>query len=309
MTNHKVVQETVAFIQTLREQQLSWEQVWHEVSKQYPWRCWTSAEHVRSWYRRTSASFLLPKATTAALEAETTFCPDGVLLVFADLHIPYHYEPMIEQAVSRWTPDHILLAGDTFDFDELSRFPRDHRMVLLEDEFALAGQVLHALSQTARVTMIMGNHERRLTNALQTPLSFQRLVSLTGISTTAVTALQREYVFVYDTLAIGHGWSSAVAGKEALQLAKKYQRHVLLGHNHQCGALITRTNPSWLGVSIGCSCRFESMWYNARRLHTYPYQRGYAVVFPDQSFLVFDETHTVIAGVWSFFGVKRFILS
>lgn len=306
MTHTDLIQETVAFVTTLREQQVSWTDIWHMLLQRYAWRPWTSAEQVRSWYRRASVSFLLPKSEAYAVEAETTLRPNGVTLVFADLHIPYQYEPMIEQAILRWTPDHIVLAGDTFDFDELSQFPRDHRTVLLEDELALAGQVLYALSQAAPVTMLMGNHERRILRVLQTPLSFQRLVSLTGV--TSIKALQREYLFLYDTIAVGHGWSSAIAGKEAARLAEKHQRHVLLGHNHQCGVSVTKTNPPWIGASIGCSCRFESMWYQARRMHAFMYQRGYAVIFPDESFFVCDETHAIVAGVWSLFGTKRVFL-
>lgn len=214
-------------------------------------------------------------------------------LVIADVHAPFHDKSFLVQLLTkhRGEYDQIVVAGDVFDFAQISRFPRDWNVPRLETELAMAGEVLLALAKTAPVYICNGNHDERVAVKLDAALTLQRLIyAALGQKQPRyqITVSEYDYIEIGETFVIGHlSQSHKQPGKLAATIAKQRQRHVLVGHDHLLGVV---QNDQWLGASIGCIADPQKFWYSERRLNTYaPMQQGYALLRAEDEFDVFNR--------------------
>ena len=97
---------------------------------------------------------------------------DGVWLILADIHIPFHEKKPIEAAI-QYAKDHnvtgVYLNGDTFDFDSV-KFWRPDRRPNFDKELEMAIDFLDFLEQEfpdCRIVFKVGNHEYRLPSLVQ----------------------------------------------------------------------------------------------------------------------------------------------
>jgi predicted phosphodiesterase len=263
-------------------------------------RTFTSSQALRSWYRRNSVKVSAPLAMPKQFEEVYTL-PSARTLVLADLHCPYHDKAYLEAVVAQAEDrlegiEQIVIAGDLFDFDNLSQYPKDHHSARLDTELELAGSVLIYLTQYAPVCIMMGNHDNRLAKKLDAALSYQRIISaaLNGKEPLEeIKVTNRDYIYLGDYFVIGHlSQYSTTPGKIAAQIAKKYKRHALVGHDHLCGAFVEK-NENFVGASIGCIADTSSFWYAERRLTTMPMmQQGYALIYgPRDTFSLYNHDH------------------
>lgn len=275
-------------IQALMHEKPTYTWAWLQdmLREEYPERPFTSSAALRSWYRRNSEKTVAPPTLPKQFDEVCTL-PNERTLVIADLHCPYHdkafLEAVVEHALDEFEEiEQIVIAGDLFDFDHLSQYPKDHHSARLDTELELAGSVLMYLTQYAPVCIMMGNHDARIAKKLDAALSFQRIISmaLNGREPLSeITVTNRDYVFLGQHFVIGHlSQYNPVAGKIASQIAKKYKRHVLVGHDHLCGVFLDK-NENYVGASLGCLADTSSFWYAERRLSTMPFmQQGYALL-------------------------------
>jgi len=276
-------------------------------------RTFTSSQALRAWYRRNSDKkeveqaigktvqhipLPLPKPFDPIMEL-----PGKSTLVLADLHCPYHDKEFISAAVdnavrSLYDLGQIIIAGDLLDLDSLSRYSKAHNIAKLESELEITGKMILYLAEFAPVFITHGNHEARWFDTLNTPMSFQRLISaaLNGRQTLyPVTTTERDYVFVGSNFVVGHlDKGSSIPGKLAHSVAQKYKRHVLTGHEHITGIFKGNPTAEYLGVSIGCCADPTKFWYSERRLNSSPFMtNGYAMIDGDgDSFSLYDGNHS-----------------
>lgn len=289
---------------------------WYEINQKLQamdvkpegYRDFSSGEALRSWYRRerqkvntveetNKLDVSIPVGIPAPFD-EPLFMSMAITLVIADLHCPFHDEFFIRELLERvqdqyYTIDQIVIAGDLFDFDQISRHSKDHNMPRLETEMEIAGSMLLSLANIAPVYLCSGNHDNRVSSKLDTGFSLKRLINsaLNGRTPKhTITTTNREYLFLGNSFVIGHlSKYSTSAGKIAQNIAQKYQRHALVGHDHIAGV---GGNTKYIGASIGCCASTEKFWYSESKLTTFPpSQKGYAVISAEDQFTLYNEHH------------------
>lgn len=205
-------------------------------------------------------------------------------LIIADLHCPYHDVSALERAVTT-RPAQIVIAGDLFDFASVSRHGKAEQQSRLESDLETAGLVLLELAKVAPVYVVSGNHDERLISKLDTALRFSRIVAMALNGRTpenSITVSDYDYCFIGDSYVIGHlSQYSKEPGKVAAQIAAKYNRNCLVGHDHIIGAQTANGKPNGklIGASIGSMTDHTKHWYAQRRLNTFPeWKTGYALI-------------------------------
>jgi hypothetical protein len=296
----------IDYVKGRKAQDATWNEIAKEITLSDPedfegeYRVFESGDILRKWYRRKNEKYTItiPQSVPQPFE-DILEVPIGVSLILADLHAPYHAETFIKEAVERalesvYSLDQIIIAGDTFDFAGLSQYSKAHNVARLETELQIGGSLLLYLAQYAPVYVTMGNHENRFADKLDMAFSLNRLVNtaLNGRQPVhAITTTDRDYLFLGESYIIGHLSSGgAIAGKNAHNIAQKYKRHCLAGHDHIRGVF----NPSsrYIGASIGCCADVKKFWYSERLMNSMRFmERGYAIVTDETSFDLIGEDH------------------
>jgi predicted phosphodiesterase len=264
-----------------------------------------SGEALRSWYRREKQklgeSHAIPLHTPRSFDSPITLELKRTL-VLADIHCPFHDENMLElvrKVAQHHAVEQIVVAGDVFHFDDISRHSRAQNNTRLQTDLYTGGKVLLNLAELAPVYVTSGNHDERMATKLDTALSFHNVVTMALNGNTprnVITVTDYDYVFMNSMFMIGHLSSySAVPGKVAAELAQRHKRHVLGGHDHIRGVKMS-ANGLYFGVSIGGTMRADHFWYAERRMSKYPAsQQGFAFIFPDETIVSYDEKGKGIA--------------
>lgn len=215
-----------------------------------------------------------------------------VILVIADLHAPYTDVTFLQEIVKRHTFTAIVVAGDVFDFDSISRHPASGRESRLESDLEMGGKVLAFLAEYAPVWITNGNHDERIALKLNTRFNLQRIVSaaLNGMPTKhPIVATEYDYLFA-NHVCVGHlSEYSKIPGKVALEISKKLYQPVLAGHDHLRGVQYQGTA---VGISLGCCARYDAFWYKQRRLSHMPdFKQGYAIIRGNDAIECYDDVH------------------
>lgn len=214
------------------------------------------------------------------------------ILIIADLHAPYTDVEFLQEIVKRHTFTAIVVAGDVFDFDSISRHTASGKESRLESDLEMGGKVLAFLAEHAPVWVTNGNHDERIAIKLNTRFSLQRIVSaaLNGKTTKhPIVATEYDYLFA-NGKCIGHlSEYSKVPGKVALEVSKKIYKPVLAGHDHLRGV---QHQAMAVGVSLGCCARHDAFWYKQRRLSQMPdFRQGYALLRGTDAIECYDDVH------------------
>ena len=289
----------------------SWSLIATQINAQY--HTSYSGEAMRSWYRRQRAK---TAPTSMAVEAPVSLSKPpislpvgfdapmhlegGINLVIADLHCPYHdtqfLHDMLTSLVDTYSSiGRIIIAGDLFDLDGLSKYSKAHNIAKLETELELTGQVLVYLASFAPVYICKGNHDQRFFDKLDSQLSFKRLINAAvngRVTKYPIETTERDYIFVNRDFVIGHlSTYSATPGKAAWRIAQKYKRNALVGHDHMTGIHTETSHDRYVGASIGCCADSSKFWYSERRLNSMPFMtKGYAII-EDDTFTLYNGQH------------------
>lgn len=185
--------------------------------------------------------------------------------VFSDHHAP-HVDPRLHAAACQWLrdrqPDEIVVAGDLLDYDAVSRHrPNPEWAATLQDCIDSGYRVLRDYldaAPNAHVTMIAGNHEDRLRNAVlenlraafgvtraqyhpdeqdHAVLSLPHLLRLDELQVEFVggVAPYANYSHkISDTVAVRHGHlSKRGAGASAVETIRLLRHSCIIGHCHR----------------------------------------------------------------------------
>ncbi len=216
-------------------------------------------------------------------------------LILADIHVPYHSEKFIESAL-KIEPAYgaIIVAGDLFTFDQISKYSKAHNMPRMETELEIGGSMLLYLAEHAPVYITNSNHDARFANKIDVQFSLKRLMNaaLNGRKPKhPIITTERDYMFVNGDFIVGHlNSASGLAGKIAHGIAQKYQRHCLAGHDHITGVYNSRSR--YIGASIGCAADYEKFWYAEKGMNPTKFmQRGFAIIDGDSNIELFNESN------------------
>ena len=208
--------------------------------------------------------------------------------VFSDHHCP-HVDPELHKSAVAWLratkPDEIVVAGDLLDYDAVSR----HRAnpgwaATLQDCIDSGYRVL----RDYRCTLIAGNHEDRLRNAVldnlraafgvtrakyepdekdHAVLSLPHLLRLDELGIDFVGGQSEYQHYRYklsDTLAVRHGYLSKTgAGASAVATIRQLRHSVVIGHCHRLAVVhltehdIDGKTRTIMGAESGTMARIE----------------------------------------------------
>ena len=114
---------------------------------------------------------------TKGFEDQPLTIPGGNALVFSDTHVPHHNRLMLRRAiyiVRRYFPhiEDFVVAGDSWDFNLLSRHPKDGRQEDLEESLELGADMYRNVGDYFdRAWVCNGNHDARPGLKLDAPFS------------------------------------------------------------------------------------------------------------------------------------------
>jgi hypothetical protein len=259
-------------------------------------------EQVRSAMRRAEkrAQYDSYRATRFPVEAkERAFSArldvslDSVTVI-ADLHVPYHSPSMLQRVIDMsalLSSRDLVIAGDLFNFDSVSKWPNSSEPESLQTELITAGELLLELSRHYdRMYILSGNHDEWLGRAANAHLRMNDLVSMALARNTLSCSLTvTDYDYMYANV-YGQPWVfghlsqfSKRPGEIARKISERHSRNVAVGHDHIQG-YTSSEDGKFLCVSIGAMISLDDdgsspMWYKERRLNSFaPVQNGFLIL-------------------------------
>lgn len=192
-------------------------------------------------------------------------------LYAADFHSPLHDERWLERLVRvglAHDVETLVVGGDLYDLDTMSRHPADLPQVPLSDAIRVNGEVTRYLARYfARLVLVPGNHDRRFARAVNKNLSFGDVVRMMAGDATNITTTDNDYVYVETggdvRWCVGHPRFFATYPTKGLdEVALKRSTHVIGAHSHTLGAV--RVNDRFWAVSPGMMARNDLTPYIVR---------------------------------------------
>lgn len=215
-------------------------------------------------------------------------------LIISDIHAPYQNTALMLEAFSLAKAADIAeldIAGDLHNFSALSTHSKNEFSTDPETDINHARGILtYAVQHFNMITLNPGNHDEYYLR--KKSVTFEELIKtavMQGKYTNQIRTTEYDYFFRGDNWLIGHlSEYSSIGGEVAANLSDKYNRNVLVGHDHIRGHKMGIHGN--IGASIGCMLIPDRFWYKQRRLNLFPpFQPGFALIKDNQLYL-FDET-------------------
>jgi len=169
---------------------------------------------------------------------------EGSVIIINDVHLPFTNYDLAQRVVDvagYYDITTMVIAGDLLDMDSQSTFKRKVRSVPLAQEIDAARELLAYYAQHfTRIWVMPGNHEERLLKHLDGELTFDLFTDLIRPPDPELVDV---FMFTpYDQITIdsgGHEYmvvhqrnSSAISLKIGESLAWKYQKNMIVTHQH-----------------------------------------------------------------------------
>ncbi len=227
--------------------------------------------------------------------------PVCTLMVWPDIHAPYHHEGAVATALAAakvLQPDGHVILGDTWDCWLVSEYPKiwegERRHATIVEELRASEPVIKAIARLPgwkRFTQ--GNHEFR----------FERYVStrpeLEGLVPYAKDLIPDtwEYTGYKQSTRVGKMHFSHDFGRHGIQAGRQglqdLARHICFGHTHKLDVTYvgnhTALNCGWLGDP-------ERVDYIHRDRARREYQHGFGVVDIDEKGRVWAQAVPIVGG-------------
>lgn len=204
---------------------------------------------------------------------------DQSCLVFGDSQSPFidaQFINHIKEIAFAYGVKQAVWAGDMIDLHAVSIFLSQRKQELhveLDEDEIMLGSIASGFEN---VLWLNGNHDIRISRALEAYLPLDRVRKMLGLDDNVKTT---DYYYCY----IGDRWmathpknSSVIPGRVPAVLAQKYRRNTLSFHGHLVGAVMT--NGYWC-VDVGVTCDPARLEYSSVVQTTRPLvQRGAALL-------------------------------
>lgn len=162
----------------------------------------------------------------------------------SDLHCPLHSRVMVDRlakVIRKRNVEALIVGGDLFDFDKLSRHPQIHRAAETSDTVRIAGDMIVYLADLVDQLVLMpGNHCLRLAKQVGGGgFDFGQLVhaGVQGrVPARKLIITNRDYCYVGPEetgWVVGHpSFFEGAAAKGLAQAAMRERRNVIGAHTH-----------------------------------------------------------------------------
>lgn len=180
----------------------------------------------------------------------------------SDFHAPYHSTLWVERLYKvgyHLEIPTLVIAGDLFDFDNVSRHGSDIQSTDLNKTLEIGGQVVRYLHQVFETIVVLpGNHDRRLMKKLDRDLSWANVLRMAVGNMDGIVSVEQDYLCFDDqdgrTQWIG-GHPSFFSSRPTVglqQVALLRQAGILGSHNHIQG--MSKVNDKFWVIDPGCMC-------------------------------------------------------
>jgi len=237
-----------------------------------------SASSDKSLFRPNGKAGTKPKLPPSLSKKWEPFKLDGVsnVAILCDLHLPYHDERAILEAVSyckKRRVDCVVLNGDYCDFYAISRFERDPKKRNLKREVRIQREGLKWLRSQfpkARIVYKFGNHCERWTSYLWnscpeiSDFPQTRLPNILGFKKLGIEAVDNKRPIMAGKLPIFHGHELSHGISSPVNVARgvflQTVSTALVGHHHRTSS---HTESNWnkeheiVTWSVGCLCELH----------------------------------------------------
>lgn len=214
----------------------------------------------------------------------------GPIAVTADWHIPlvdYEYVNKFLRHADELGIKTLAIAGDFFNHDALSAFDYKQESANLRTELREAQHIMGALVERfERIIFVWGNHDARLTKALQYKLSFSASMRLCfgELGEKALEKIQfsnLDHFWVNDAIYVCHPKQYAQNPlTNTRKLAAKVQASVITAHSHHA-AVGYDVSGKYVCVEAGGLFDASKTEY-LQRSTTFPnWRQGYAFIGED----------------------------
>jgi predicted phosphodiesterase len=219
--------------------------------------------------------------------------PEEPTLVISDTHAPYQNKKLLLaafQLAKERNVKTLIHAGDIIDGGEYNIQAKHELVPPIQTEIEHARSILYTAQSIFNTTILLpGNHDQHYTKKEKISFhDFIYTVLLDGKFSNKFISTDYDYVYYGGFAIIGHltNGYDMIAGKIAANLALKYRRHALVGHDHIMGALQAE-NGFW-GISIGAMFMPGSFAYKAKAYNTFPHSQLGFVIIADGRISHFD---------------------
>jgi len=195
----------------------------------------------------------------------------------------------------------VLLNGDNMDCNQISRHAGQYfnRRANLEDDLDAFESVLRLLCKYfERIYIDAGNHDMRLIHKMGGEISYKRAMKLV-YDNPKITVTSRSFCFVNNSVEVIHPRQySRLRGKLASDLAVRFQKSILTGHQHHSAMTISPCGK-FQACDVGTLADVELQDYirNERTSHVEPVN-GFAIIF-NEKIQCFDKFTP-----WELFGLE-----
>lgn len=195
-------------------------------------------------------------------------------IVCSDWHVPgesqswYHKLLQYRQTHNIKT---IIIGGDFWNFDSISRWVIKDRKMSLSEEIEKGLRILKSLSSSANVYLVCGNHDQRIAVSFGGVISFKEWMDSFAIKNLTVT--NHDFLYLYSQgvkYRICHPDTySRIKGSSATKIAHARQENIIMGHQHFV-SVSTDVTSRYLAVDMGCMCNPDAFLYKNSATNAFP---------------------------------------
>ncbi len=202
-------------------------------------------------------------------------------IILGDLHCPHIDKGLVEAVLADSHDnaiDTIILAGDIIDgqFTGRHKNPPEFTATAFEELTYMQSYLRYFEAMFTDVYVLPGNHDQWVLDYFE--MSMQELIDIM-LGEHSITVSPYGYVYVNDNLVVGHleEWNEK-PGYLAWKIAKQFNRHAIVNHDHIRGVYTELTSPH-VGISVGAALVPDNIYYKRASFNSYPaIQTGYAVL-------------------------------
>jgi len=220
---------------------------------------------------------------------------DKPLMITSDWHVPaislVWLKRMLRAAI-RHNCKTLVIAGDLFNFDAISRFERDRPRpdtCTVEEELDFGEAVLkHVVPQFDNIYWINSNHDERFLRILRDQIKFDRLVNLLpGIDSTKFHMCEYSYIQAGDFRITHPDRARKWTLSKTRELANKFRCNIIMAHSHQFG--IGYSQGGYLVMETGGLADFPRLHYMHRTDNERPVSMNGFCVLHNKTLIPYSE--------------------
>ena len=232
----------------------------------------------------------------APMAEELVLTGNGV--VSSDWHLPLtDYKlaaRLVQTAIDHGLTDWLLIVGDYFNLDAMSRFDEKQESAGLSVELAAAGQLLELLLEVfGTIYITKGNHDWRFLGKLGFKLKFEKSIKML-LPDIPDEKMERIIVTTYDYVRIetpSGPWHCAHTSQYSKipmsvprELCDIYGMHVAGAHRHHHG--ITTSKGGYMAVELGGLFDPDKAHYLKQYTNTFPkWTPGWMLLYEGMPYL------------------------